>query len=159
MIQRIQTLYLTLVVILGTLLCFFAPIDFISPENAENFRELNMTFTGIFDITNPAIPVKLMNTVSLSIISVVIPLVALVNIFLFKRRILQARINVVNVVLCLGWYAVLAVYVWFAKMNFYVEWYITPWAAIPLVNLVLTLMSTRAILKDEALVRAADRIR
>ncbi|MBR1808299.1 MAG: DUF4293 domain-containing protein [Paludibacteraceae bacterium] len=159
MIQRIQTLYLTIVVISGTLLCFFAPVDFISPENAENYRELSMTFTGVYDITNRAMPVRLMNTVSLSIISVVIPLIALVNIFLFKRRILQARINVVNVVLCLGWYAIYAVYIWFAKENFFVEWYMTPWAAIPLVNLVLTLMATRAILKDEALVRAADRLR
>mgnify|MGYP003571283908 CR=1 FL=1 len=158
MIQRIQTLYLFLVVILGTLLCFFSPVDFISPETAENYRELSMTFTGIYDVTNPEIPVRLMNTVSLSIISIVIPAVAFMVIFLFKRRILQARINVVNVILCLGWYAILAVYVWFATKNFYVEWYITPWAAIPLVNMVLTLMATRAILKDEALVRAADRL-
>ena len=33
------------------------------------------------------------------------------------------------------------------------------WAAIPLVNVVLTMMATRRILKDEALVRAADRLR
>ena len=159
MIQRIQTLYLLLVVVLGTLLCFFAPVSFASPEGAEQFRQLTMTFTHIMDITNPDAPVQVMNVFSLSIISVVIPLIALVNIFLFKRRILQARIKVVSVVLCLGWYAVLALYVWFAKENLQCDWYITPWAAIPLVNLVLTLMATRAILKDEALVRAADRLR
>ncbi len=159
MIQRIQTLYLTLAVVLGTMLCFFSPVSFISPEGAENFRQLTISFKGIQDITNPAIPVTLMNTISLDIISVAIPLLALVDIFLYKKRIIQARLNVITVVLCAGWYAVLAVYVWFAKMNFFVEWYITPWAAIPLVNLVLTLMATRAILKDEALVRAADRIR
>jgi hypothetical protein len=39
------------------------------------------------------------------------------------------------------------------------DWYITFWAAIPLVNIVLTMMATRRILKDEALVRAADRLR
>ncbi len=159
MIQRIQTLYLTLIVILGTLVCIFPPVEFFTPEEAENVRELTFTFTGIYDITNPAVSVKLMSTISLSILSVVIPLIAAVNIFLFKRRILQARINVINVVLCLGWYAILAVYVWFACKNFAVEWFITAWAAIPLVNLVLTLMATRAILRDEALVRAADRLR
>ena len=159
MIQRIQTLYLTLVVILGTLLCFFSPVSFLSPEDAENIRQLEFSFIGIKDVTAAEPSPVLMNTVSLSIISVVIPLIALVNIFLYRRRILQARINIISVVLCLGWYGVLAVYVWFAVMNFGVEWYITPWAAIPLVNLVLTLMATRAILKDEALVRAADRLR
>ena len=39
------------------------------------------------------------------------------------------------------------------------EWYLTMWSAIPLVNVVLTMMATRRILKDEALVRAADRLR
>ena len=35
MIQRIQTLYLLLVVILGTLLCFFSPIEFLTPEATD----------------------------------------------------------------------------------------------------------------------------
>lgn len=159
MIQRIQTLYLLLVVVLGTLLCLFSPVSFVSPEGAENYRQIILSFKGITDITDSTTPEMLMNTISLSILSVVIPLIALVNIFLYRKRILQARINVVNVILCLGWYAVLAVYVWFAVKNNGVEWYLTPWAAVPLVNLVFTLMATRAILKDEALVRAADRLR
>jgi hypothetical protein len=61
--------------------------------------------------------------------------------------------------LCLGYYGVLAIYIWFAKMNLETIWYIKPWASIPSVCLVLTIMATRRILKDEALVRAADRIR
>lgn len=159
MIQRIQTLYLALVVILGTLLCFFAPVGLASPEESEVFHQYTLSFTHIVDITDADAPLKVMNIVSLSIISVVIPLLALVDIFLYKRRILQARLNVIMVVLCLGWYAILAVYIWFAKTNLQCEWYLTPWAAIPLINLVLLLMATRAILKDEALVRAADRLR
>lgn len=159
MIQRIQTIYLLLVVILGTLLCFFAPVTFATPENADTFRQLSMSFTHITDTTDPTQSIDLMNIVSLSIITIAIPLIALIVIFLFKKRILQARINIINVVLCLGYYAILAVYVWFAKNKYHVDWYITPWAAIPLVNLILTMMATRAILKDEALVRAADRIR
>ena len=38
MIQRVQTLYLLLVVILGTLLCFFSPIEFLTPEATEYVR-------------------------------------------------------------------------------------------------------------------------
>ena len=159
MIQRIQTLYLALVVLLGVLLCCFAPVGFVSVEGAEQFHQYTASFSHIIDITNPEEPLRVMNIISLSILSVTIPLVALITIFLFKKRILQARINVVNVVLCIGWYAVLAVYIWFAKTNLHTDWYLTPWAAIPLVNLVLTMMATRAILKDEALVRAADRLR
>ena len=102
---------------------------------------------------------------------------ALLNIFLFKRRLLQARLNIVNVVLCLGYYALLALYVAYIVKGYEplnleagafspskgelegIQWYLTIWAAIPLVNVVLTMMATRRILKDEALVRAADRLR
>ena len=91
--------------------------------------------------------------------TVLIPLLALVDIFLFKKRILQARLNIFLAMLCLGYYGVLALYVWLAKISLGVEWHIIPWASIPLICFVLTLMATRAILKDETLVRAADRIR
>ena len=88
-----------------------------------------------------------------------IPLLALVDIFLYKKRLLQARLNIFLAMLCLGYYGVLAIYIWQAKLALGVEWHILPWASFPLVCFVLTLMATRRILKDEALVRAADRIR
>ena len=150
MIQRIQTLYLLLVVILGTLLCFFAPVQFLMPEGTEYFSLL------AFDKW------------PLAVISIAVPLLALVNIFLFHHRLLQARLNIMNVILCLGYYAVLALYVAYVIKGYEpigettltdAQWYLNIWAAIPLINIVLTMMATRRILKDEALVRAADRIR
>ena len=154
MIQRIQTLYLLLVVILGTLLCFFPPVEFLLPNATEY------------------IPLTAFDKWPLAVMSIAIPLLALVVIFLFKRRLLQARLNIMNVVLCLGYYALLALYVAYIVKGYEplgavncklstvnCEWYLTIWAAIPLVNVVLTMMATRRILKDEALVRAADRLR
>ena len=150
MIQRIQTLYLLLVVILGTLLCFFAPVQFLMPEGTEYFSLL------AFDKW------------PLAVISIAVPLLALVNIFLFHHRLLQARLNIMNVILCLGYYAVLALYVAYVIKGYEpigeatltdAQWYLNLWAAIPLINIVLTMMATRRILKDEALVRAADRLR
>jgi len=52
------------------------------------------------------------------------------------------------------------IYVWLMKTCVEdVVWSLDVWSSIPLVCFVLTLMATRRILKDEALVRAADRIR
>ena len=150
MIQRIQTLYLLLVVILGTLLCFFSPVQFLMPEGTEYIKL--MTF----------------DKWALATITVAIPALSLVNIFLFKRRLLQARLNIMNVVLCLGYYALLVLYTAYVVKGYEpigehslagADWYLTVWAAIPLVNVVLMMMATRRILKDEALVRAADRLR
>ena len=164
MIQRIQTLYLLLVVVLGTLLCFFPPVEFLLPESTEY------------------ISLTAFDKWPLAVMSIAIPLLALVVIFLYKRRLLQARLNIMNVVLCLGYYALLALYVAYIMKGYEPlgslqfplqggeslpfegevrrgQWYLTIWAAIPLVNVVLTMMATRRILKDEALVRAADRLR
>ena len=150
MIQRIQTLYLLFVVILGTLLCFFSPVQFLAQGSTEY------------------ISLMAFDKWPLAVITLVIPLLALVNIFLFKRRLLQVRLNIMNVIFCLGYYALLALYIAFAVKGYEqigdtnlanAEWYLNVWAAFPLVNLVLTMMATRRILKDEALVRAADRLR
>lgn len=150
MIQRIQTIYLFLIVVLGALLCFFSPVQFLTPTGTEY------------------IALTTFSKWPLALLTLAVPLIALVNIFLFKHRLLQARINVVNVVLCLGYYGLLALYIaYIVKGNEPVngavledaDWYLNVWAAIPLVNVVLSLMATRRILKDEALVRAADRLR
>ena len=149
MIQRIQTLYLLLVVVLGTLLCFFSPVQF------------ELAPYGVIDM-------QVFDKWPLAIINLAIPLLAFVNIFMFKRRFLQVRLNIMNVILCLGYYAMLALYIAFVvKGNEPIgahtwagaKWYLTTWTCIPLVNIVLTMMATRRILKDEALVRAADRLR
>ena len=150
MIQRNQTIYLLLEVALGITLCFVPVIQFVTPEEAAQMQVWDLTAFG---------GAPLQGIWGLSLTTVLIPLLALIDIFLFKKRILQARLNIFTVLLCLGYYGVLAIYIWLAKMSLGVEWYIQPWAAIPLVCLVLTLMATRGILKDEALVRAADRIR
>lgn len=142
MIQRIQTLYLFLVTVLGILLCFFAPINLLLPEATE------------------LTPLATFSTWSLAVITIAIAVVAFVNIFMYKRRILQARINVFNIFLCIGYYALLAwlTYVMYVSLKA-TAYYINVWAAIPLIQLVLTMMATRRILKDEALVRSMDRIR
>ena len=150
MIQRIQTLYLLLVVILGTLLCFFSPVQFLLPDGVDY------------------VDLCAFDKWPLAVMTIAIPLLALVNIFLFKHRLLQARLNIVNVILCIGYYALVALYVAFVVKGYEpvgeqtltdADWYLTIWAAIPLVNIVLIMMATRRILKDEALVRAADRLR
>ena len=150
MIQRIQTLYLLLVVVLGTLLCVFSPMQFLLPEATEYVSLLAM------------------DKWPLAVITMAVPVLALMTIFLFKRRLLQARLNIMNVVLCLGYYALLALYIAYVVKGYEMigdaslagaDWYLNVWAGIPLVNVVLLMMATRRILKDEALVRAADRLR
>lgn len=161
MIQRIQTIYLLLIVVLGITLCFEPVLTFMTPDNAEILRVWNLSPTGMEEITETDLPpVVLQGVWGLLVATALIPLLALIDIFLYKKRILQARLNIFLSLLCLGYYGVMGIYVWLMKMHVAdITWVPTVWAAIPLVCFVLTLMATRRILKDEALVRAADRIR
>ena len=149
MIQRIQTLYLLAVVALGISLLWLPVVQLVTPEEVD-LQVWEMSALG-------GVPLK--GLWGLTLTTVLIPLLALIDIFLFKKRLLQARLNIFTVLLCLGYYGVLAIYIWQAKLALGMEWHILPWASFPLVCMVLTLMATRRILKDEALVRAADRIR
>lgn len=150
MIQRIQTLYLLAVVALGIALIWLPVVQFVTPEESAQLQVYELSALG---------GAPLQGLWGLLVTTLLIPVMALIDIFLYKKRILQARFNIFLVFLCLGYYGVLAMYIWLAKMSLGVEWHLMPWASFPLISMVLTLMATRAILKDEALVRAADRIR
>ena len=149
MIQRIQTLYLLAIVALGISLIWLPVVQLVTPEGTD----LQVWELGALG------GAPLQGLWGLLVTTALIPLLALVDIFLYKKRILQARLNIFIAMLCLGYYGVLAIYIWQANLALGVEWHILPWASFPLVCFVLTLMATRRILKDEALVRAADRIR
>lgn len=150
MIQRIQTLYLLAVVILGIALIWQPVVQLVTPESAEELQVWELGALG---------GAPLQGLWGLLLTTILIPVLALIDIFLYRKRILQARLNIFTVMLCLGYYGVLAIYIWLAKMSLGVEWHLLPCASFPLISLVLTMMATRRILKDEALVRAADRIR
>ena len=150
MIQRIQTLYLLAVVALGLALIWLPVVQLVTPEEAETLQVWELSALG---------GAPLQGLWGLLLTTALIPLLAFIDIFLYKKRILQARLNIFLVLLCLGYYGVLALYIWLAKISMNVEWHILPYTSFPLICMVLTLMATRRILKDEALVRAADRIR
>jgi len=151
MIQRIQTLYLLAVVALGITLCFVPVLQLVTPEEAAELH--------IWEVCATRFDIPLQGLWGLTLTTVLIPILALVDIFLYNKRLLQARLNIFTVFLCVGYYGVLAIYIWLAKLSLGTDWHILPWACIPLVCMVLTIMATRRILHDEALVRAADRIR
>ena len=149
MIQRVQTLYLLAVVALGIALIWLPVVQLVTPEGTE-LQVYELSALG---------GAPLQGLWGLLLTTILIPVLALIDIFLYNKRLVQARLNIFTVMLCLGYYGVLAIYIGLAKVSLGLDWHILPSACIPLVCMVLTLMATRRILKDEALVRAADRIR
>lgn len=79
----------------------------------------------------------------------------LVTVFLYKKRPLQATFALICVLVNLAWYIAMVVLIQQGKQSEQMP--IT--ACFPLIAAILCFMARKAILSDERLVRAADRIR
>ena len=146
MIQRIQTLYLLLVVVLTGLALWLPLVDFTVGADT-----CTLTAFGLKD----AAGITLLPTVYLGVV--------LVTIFLFKRRLVQIRLCAVELVLLIGAGAMMGIYFYlcnryFADSEFYSHT-LKISLVFPLVCLVFDLLALRAIFRDEKLVRSLDRIR
>ena len=154
MIQRIQTLYLLLVVVLTGLALWLPLADFTVGADT-----CTLTAFGLKD----AAGITLLPTVYLGVVLAATCLLPLVTIFLFRRRLLQIRLCVVEMVLLLGSLVMEGVYYFlswrvFSDLTFHTQGF-KPAIVLPLVCLLFAYLAARAIFRDELLVRAADRIR
>ncbi|MDZ7740916.1 MAG: DUF4293 domain-containing protein [Bacteroidota bacterium] len=159
MIQRIQTLFL-LVVVAANVLIFFFPIA--TFENEGLFYVYHMY---IYKMSN-MIPgsanlfsASLMFPLAAGI--VVIGFLALITIFMYKKRLTQMRIIKIDIFL-----NILLVVVFFFFFVNTIETQLEATAdynflsvSFPLISLLFLVLSYRAILRDEKLVRSADRLR
>ena len=145
MIQRIQTLYLLVVVTLFVPLAWFGvggeryDLYAFALRSADGAAVLRApVYTGIALAAACALP--------------------LVTIFLFRRRMLQVRLCVVEMVLLAGAETMLAAYFFFGHGVADFQG-LKPVAALPLVGVLFAWLAARAIFHDELLVRSLDRIR
>ncbi len=147
--QRVQTLYLVAVAVMFITILLSPIVTF---TNGIDVFQLNNQ--GIISSEGEMI----VSTFMLTIMEVVIALIALVTIFLFKKRMLQIRLSIFNVVLMVGFYVLLAVYIYVGSKSD-LEFQLSYPVVFPLVSAILTYLAIRAIGKDEAMVRSFDRIR
>ena len=156
MLQRIQTLYLFIVVIAMSLTLFLPSMKAISPEEIDYALS---TLRGLYPIEEGGFHLNGV-TMWLTITNVVILLIALVTIFMYKWRVIQMRFSSFNMVLLIGYYAIF----FFTRYVILQQNPMTSttfsWPIIlPLISAILTYLALRAIAKDEALVRSLDRLR
>lgn len=150
MIQRIQTVYLLAVAVLLAV-CACMPVGAFITADYATLTVSNLCVTAA-DGTRDYSPWALMALLAGG------ALLALVTIFLFRRRMLQIRLTIFNTVLLVGYYATLVTFVCLLKgdgMTYSASWTV----CLPAVCIVLNWLAIRGIGKDEVLVRAYDRLR
>ena len=146
MIQRIQTVFLLIALLLGVALCFIptATISLVSTDIIIN----------IFGIdTAPQWYLILLYSPGLIVI--------LLQIFMFKNRIKQIKIGRLGIIIWFLWVGLFSTITQFELLKSidYQSINFEYGAIFPLVIVFLIRMANRAIKKDEDLVRSIDRIR
>lgn len=150
MLQRIQSVYILLSFILGVVgLC--NPLGRFTADGEHLFDVYNLWMTSVGDKAHVLTP-----WVALFAILVVATTLTFLSIMLFTRRALQMRVLIFSILLLVGYYACLGVFVYLHK-----DMHFSPslFAALPFACGVFDYLAFRGVLKDELLVRSLDRLR
>ncbi len=161
MIQRIQTVYLLIIAILGILtLCL--PIFGIHSPTIESDN------IYMFDLW-AKLPLDIGTWVTfLPIVALLIPVVSGITIFLFKNRQLQIKLAIILLVFIVLFYILIACFVIIGYFelslifpegsgSYHIDLKIGAFCLI--IGMVINILSIAAIRRDEKLVRSLDRIR
>lgn len=149
MIQRIQSVYLLIVAILSVIVISNPVGSFIGTDNSiiefTNLSLISQDGTGSYE---PWV---------LFAIQMISAIISLITIFLYKKRMVQIRFTLFNIILAVGYYATLVTFVFMLKGE---STFVPSWAVcLPFVGIVLDWLAIRAIGKDEMLVKAYERLR
>ena len=154
MIQRIQTLYLLAAAALvgATMILPLARFaDGVTEDTLKAFAISNSDGEMV------------QSTIYMGILLSISALLPFVNIFLFRRRMLQMRLCVMEMVLLAGCAVMIGIYCWLGMHAVsslpFSAWSLGIGIVFPLVAIVFVALAARAIFRDELLVRSLDRIR
>lgn len=151
MIQRIQTVYLLLSVLCSALCLYMCLGELVSLTDAFHSQMYNLAVKNADGMLSFGVfPLFLVLALETSL--------ALVTIFLYKKRTLQISLCTMSLFLLVTWYAI-ALY--FVAIGEYSQYTFKPKVAffLPIVSFILVILAKKGVKKDERLVRAADRIR
>ena len=149
MIQRIQSVYLLIVAILSVIVISSSLGRFIGADNSiTEFTNLSLVAQDGTEDYRPW---------ALFAIQMISAIISLITIFLYKKRMLQIRLTLFNIILTIGYYVAFVTFIFMLKgdATFVPSWIV----CLPFIAIVLDWLAIRAIGKDEMLVKAYERLR
>jgi len=152
MIQRIQTLFLLLALATWNLL-FFKPVIGFTNDAGGSW----MLFAD--SVRDNVSGERVLNAVPLLLLVIIIDLLILLGILLYKRRVLQMRVTLYNMVLQVLSYAMIFFYIVLGKRNLDADPHLLFYSIVPVVVLVFSFLAFRGIRRDILLLKALDRLR
>lgn len=152
MIQRIQTIFWLLgMMSVGSL--FFLPYVSIDTAGGESF---DMFLKGVENARGNEL---LINAWPVLVLGIVIFLIHLFSIFQYKRRMLQMRSTMYNIILLAGWLVMGYVYADSAADSLAGNLQPEFISVMPVVAIILNLLAWRGVRRDYLMLKAVERIR
>lgn len=146
MIQRKQTIYL-LLALAAIIVCLCLPIGTASVSSQLGGIVVYYNLGAYLGNAFTPHPIPFVDLV-------ITGTIAFVTIFLYKKRKLQMKLCVLDIILCLLWYG------WYIGMIFTVDGIkISFGACLPLIAMILIFLARRGVKADEDLIKSMDRIR
>jgi hypothetical protein len=155
MIQRVQTLYFSLIALIALLFFNGSFLDFTGNTGAV----IKVTFNAIFRSVAGQNPEMVEKLLPLTLIIILIPVVSLITIFIFKNRKIQLKFSLILIVIT-SLFLIALIHISFRVISKY-DMSITPGfkMILPVIILILSILAYRGIRKDDQLVKSYDRLR
>ncbi len=161
MIQRIQTVYLLLVVILS-FVCLVSQIGYYTSndETVASFSNFAFSSFGAYSAYSSVGPY------ALGVLLIIVILLSLLSIMLFRKRMRQLRLVIISNIMLFGYIATYILFAYFYNENLQLvqpsaplSFHIRFATLFPVLCFILNGLAIHGIRKDEALVRSLDRLR
>lgn len=161
MIQRLQTVYLALVIILS----FVGLIStigeyFVEGSVVATFSNFGFNAEGAFKSLESAGPY------CLGILLIIVIFLSAMSIMLFRKRMRQLRLTIISTILLVGYVITYIFFAWLyqgklelVQPSAEIAFHIRLIGIFPVVSIILNILAIIGIRKDEALVRSLDRLR
>ncbi|MCF6241811.1 MAG: DUF4293 domain-containing protein, partial [Bacteroidales bacterium] len=108
MIQRIQTVYLFLAAVVIFMIFWFPLAEVLLEGVVYTFK-----YSGIYEISADKTEL-IIQALPLAVLYGLVMFISLISIFLYKKRVLQMRLSVLNILLLIGSYALAYYYIYAA---------------------------------------------
>ena len=156
MIQRIQSIFLALVIVLGIVFSF-VPILTLTQGDSTFIM-------GAYKTINVELGNSVAKNMGIGVLQGLVIIISALVIFLYKNRGLQMKLWKLNILLIAFQIAAMVMYSDSVKNNINtspdeITTVVNFGAIIPLLSLILTYLAIHFIRKDDKLVRSADRLR
>lgn len=156
MIQRIQSIFLALVIILGVVFSF-VPILTLTQGDSTFIM-------GAYKTINVELGSSVAKNMGVGVLQGLVIIISALVIFLYKNRGLQMKLGKLNILLIAFQIAAMVMYSDSVKNNINTSpdeilTVINFGAILPLISLILTYLAIHFIRKDDKLIRSADRLR